>query len=644
MRAIEEEKLPEKLNLRIWLRMGKYVLNSLPVLFVIVVSMLFTAFYDSSFVPVMNAALTGGVPALAASKDFWATEIQVTFIEGVLEGTLSMWVIMVLEVVAIVLRSLTIFLTFYYTSYLGMKIMVGLRQDSFAHVQELSFAYFDKNNSGWLIARMNNDTSAIGDVLSNDIVNVFWAAFDIVFVLITMFGRDVLLSGVLLCSIPVMAIFVPLFERAVLKRWRSARNAYSYFVGYLAEAINGSKTIKTLGIESEVEGEAREIVEDIRGKRLRANRLDALFSPFVTVISQTMVSIVAAVGIYLIGASENDAEMVATVVMFVGFVGQIYSPIQRLSEIFSDFMANQAGAEKVGQLLDAKIDIVDRKDVVEKYGTILNPKEENYIPLDGDITFDHVSFSYVPGTEVIHDLSLTVKEGTSLAIVGETGSGKSTMVNLLCRFYQPTSGKILIGGHDYLDYSLGCLRSNIGYVQQTPFVFAATYYENIAYGHPGASLEEVREAARFVGVDAFIMAQEKGYDTFLVDGGSSLSEGQKQLISFARALLRNPRLLILDEATSSIDTMSEQAIQKALGKILKGRTSITIAHRLSTIVDSDRILVMDQGRIVEDGTHKELLEKKGAYHRLYMNQFQDLSVSSQLETYEKDIVNKGIKL
>ncbi len=644
MRTLEEEKLPEKLNLRIWLRMGKYVLNSLPVLFLIVVSMLFTAFYDASFVPVMNAALTGAVPLLSSASDFWTCQIPVSFVSGVLEGTLSMGAIVLLEIGAILLRSVSIFVTFYCTSYLGMKIMAGLRSDTFAHVQELSFAYFDKNNSGWLIARMNNDTSAIGDVLSNDIVNVFWAAFDIAFVLVTMFGRDVLLSLILLCSIPVMAIFVPLFERAVLKRWRAARNAYSYFVGYLAEAINGSKTVKTLGIEREVESEAKEIVDDIKGKRLKANRLDALFSPFVTVLSQTMVSIVAAVGIYLIGASENEAETVATVVMFVGFVGQIYSPIQRLSEIFSDFMANQAGAEKVAQLLDAKVDIVDREDVVRKYGTILEPKEESYVPLDGDIVFDRVSFSYVPGTEVIHGLSLTVKEGTSLAIVGETGSGKSTMVNLLCRFYQPSEGRILIGGKDYLDYSLGCLRSNIGYVQQTPFVFAATYFENIAYGAPGASLEEVREAARFVGIDAFIMAQSKGYDTFLTDGGSSLSEGQKQLISFARALLRNPRLLILDEATSSIDTMSEQAIQKALGKILKGRTSITIAHRLSTIVDSDRILVMEKGRIVEDGTHKELLEKKGAYHRLYMNQFQDLSVSSQLETYEKDILGKGVKL
>lgn len=644
MRALEEEKLPSKLNLRIWLRMGRYILDSLPVLITIVVAMLFTAFYDSSFVPVMNAALTGGVPALSASKDFFATELSIVFVSGLIEIKTSMGVFLILEIVAILLRSASIFLTFYLTSYLGMKIMVGLRKDSFAHVQELSFSYFDKNNSGWLIARMNNDTSAIGDVLSNDIVNIFWALFDIAFTLITMFGRDIVLSLVLLASVPVMCIFVPLFERAVLKRWREARNAYSYFVGWLAEAINGAKTIKTLAIEGEVASEAKTVVEDIRGKRLRANRLDALFGPFVTVISQSMVAIVAAVGVYLIGASESEAETIATVVMFIGFVGQIYNPIQRLSEIFSDFMANQAGAEKVAQLLDAKIDVVDSPEVVAKYGTVLEPKEEAYAPLAGDIVFDKVSFSYVEGTEVIHSLSLTVKEGTSLAIVGETGSGKTTLVNLLCRFYEPSGGKILIGGKDYLSYSLGYLRNSIGYVQQTPFVFAATYFENIAYGVPGASLEEVRKAARFVGIDDFIMAQEKGYDTFLVDGGSSLSEGQKQLISFARAILRNPRLLILDEATSSIDTMSEQSIQKALGKLLKGRTSITIAHRLSTIVDSDRILVMDKGKIVEDGNHRELIEKKGVYYRLYMNQFQDLNLSDQLEVYEKDIVKKGIKL
>jgi ATP-binding cassette subfamily B protein len=646
----EEEKLPDKLNLRIWVRIGKYALQKWPLLLVILAMMLITTFYDSSFVPIMNAGAIDAVADLstfAAAGNIMEANIHVSFITGAWEVDLSFANFMIIEIVMILLRSFSIFWTFYLTNYLDMVIMTSLRRDTFHRVQELSFSYFDKTNSGWLIARMNNDTSSIGDVLSWDIISMFWALFDLFFTLITMFSHNWLLSLVVCASIPLVAIVIPLFERSLLKKWRTARNAYSHFVGWLAEAINGSKTIKTLSIEEEVSGEAKAIVSDIQDKRWKAAKTNALFQPLVSFISMIMTAIVVAVGITMIHQQQTTAEtveMIATIVLFISFVAQIYDPLQSMSEIFSDFMASQAGAEKVGQLLDAKAAIVDTPEVIAKYGDLFHPKKEAYEKLKGEILYDKVTFDYGNGVEVIHPLSLDIKEGTSLAIVGETGSGKTTMVNLICRFYQPTTGHIYVDGVDYLERSLGWLRSNIGYVQQQPFVFSGSFKENIRYGKLDASDEEIIAAAKLVGIHDFIMAQPQGYDTVLSDGGGSLSQGQKQLVSFARAIIRNPSILILDEATSSIDTETEAAVQKAIQPLLKGRTSITIAHRLSTIVNSDRILVMDHGTIIEDGNHKSLMEKKGAYYQLYMNQFKDLSIQEQVDTYTSQIKDKGVKI
>jgi ATP-binding cassette subfamily B protein len=300
-------------------------------------------------------------------------------------------------------------------------------------------------------------------------------------------------------------------------------------------------------------------------------------------------------------------------------------------------MATQSSVEKILSLIETQPAIIDRSEVIEKYGTLFNLKQENFEPIQGEVSFDHVSFSYNPGVEIIHDMNLTIKQGTSVAIVGETGSGKSTTVNLLCRFYEPSKGSLKIDGVDYRERSVAWLRSNIGYVQQTPFVFSGSIKKNIAYGKLKATDDEVIEAAKAVGVHAFIMSLPKGYETILKDGGSELSVGQKQLLSFARAIIRNPRIMILDEATSSIDTETEASIQQAIRKILKGRTSIIIAHRLSTIVDSDRILVMKDGVIIEDGNHASLIHKKGHYHRLYMNQFAELKVEEQITTYENQM-------
>ncbi len=642
--AFEEEKLPEKLNGSVWLKVGKYALRVWPILLVVLFLTIGTTFYDSSFVPTMNAAVINAAERMptTAISDIMDVQLEGTMIFGI-HFAFSYRFFLILQAVMILVRAATIYGTFFLTNYISMTIMTDLRRDTFRRIQELSFSYFDKTSSGWLIARMNNDTSSLGDILSWDLIQILWSSFDLIFALATMFSVNWELSLVVLASIPVVAIIVPIFEQAILKAHRTARNAYSHFVGWLAEAIDGAKTIKTLSVEDRISSEAEEITEDIRKKRLHAGRINAFFEPILSAISTIMIAVVILVGKKM--EFEDGAISIATIILFIGFTQEIYNPLIGLAEVFSEFMASQAGAEKVMQLLDTKPEIVDRPDVIEKYGTPLNPKFENFPTLHGDIEYENVTFHYgEDGPEVIHPLNLKIKQGTSLAIVGETGSGKTTTVNLLCRFYQPTGGKIKIDGVDYLDRSVTWLRYHVGYVQQTPFVFSSTYFDNIAYGLEDATLEQVIEAAKMVGIHDFISRQPDGYYTKLDGGGEQLSQGQKQLVSFARVLIRDPRILILDEATSSIDTETEAKVQEAIGTMLKGRTSIVIAHRLSTIVNSDRILVMDKGNIVEDGNHKELMEKKGAYYSLYMDQFRDLSIGEQESAYQSQIEAKDIKL
>lgn len=647
----QEEALPQKLNFGIWFRIMKYATKRMDVILIVLFTMILTTFYDASFVPAMNASAISlvGNETLLASFDLWELPFHVIFIRGVWEIDINFATFLITEGIFVIIRSVSIFFTFYFTNYMSMLIMVSLRRDLFRHVQELSFSFFDKTNSGWLIARMNNDTSAIGDTLSWNLLSIFWSVFELLFTIVTMFSQNVKYALIVCVSLPIVAFIVPLFEKVILKRHRTARNAYSHYVGWLAEIINGAKTVKTLSLEDTVSEEANEIIDNLRIKRFRAGRVNALFRPLLNFISAVMITIVILFGYQDIdNARVSDISQIATyvavIVLFIGFVQSIYSPLEGISETFSEFMANQASAEKVIQLLDAEVEIYDGKEVKEKYGTLFEPKKEAYESMKGDIEFKNVTFDYGNGIEVIHALNLKIKAGTSVAIVGETGSGKTTLANLLCRFYEPTGGNILFDGVDYKTRSLGWLRSHIGYVQQSPFVFSATYRENIAYGKLDASLEEIRSAAKTVGIDGFIMQEKEGYETFLQDGGASLSQGQKQLISFARALVRNPSILILDEATSSIDTESEAQVQEAITPILKGRTSITIAHRLSTIVNSDRILVMDKGRIIEDGTHKELMEKKGSYFALYMSQFRDMSLEEQLSTYQEQIEEKQVKI
>ena len=634
--AFKEEKLPSKLNFKVWLKIGKYALKQYKLLILCLIMTLFVSFYDSSFIPLMNASAIKASELMSGNNttSIFDLVIETTFIFNI-KASLTYLQYMILFIVMILVRSVAIFVLFYFQNIISMRIMVDLRRDSFRKLQELPFSYFDKNSSGWLIARMQNDTSSIGDLISWDVNAIIWALFDLTFTFITMFSVNWLYSLVVLASLPIVIIVVPLFEKEVLLRHRKARNAYSYYVGYLAETIDGAKTIKTLSSIDTVKKEADEITTDIKKKRFRAHMINGYVQPILSTLSSLTIALIIFLGLKNVG-SLDKASLVSTIILFVGFVSSIYNPLQNLSEVFSEIMAGQAGAEKLMQLIEEKVTIVDTPEVIAKYGTILNPKKENYINLDGDIEFSHVSFSYNEGAEIIHDLNLKIDKGTSLAIVGETGSGKTTTVNLLCRFYEPSKGHVYINNIDYKDIGLGCLRSSIGYVQQNPYVFSGTYLDNIIYGRLDATLEDARNACKIVGIDEYIMSTPNGYNTYLPTGGGSLSQGQKQLISFARAILKNPAILILDEATSNIDPLTEVKLQEALMNITKGRTSIVIAHRLSTIVSSDRIIVFDKGKIVEDGNHETLLSRNGIYKKLYNDQFASLSIDEQFEVSKKE--------
>ncbi len=643
---VEEGNITSKLDFSVWVKAFKYIKKLWPIVIVLLICMLYQAFYDSSYTPSSSAALISafnenGGTLVGGNVPIWDVILRPKILG--FEFALTFKYYLILSFSLMLIRSIAMFGLFFSMNYIEMKIMTELRKDAFKRIQELSFSYFDKTPSGWLIARLNNDAASISEVLSNSVLRVFQIAMSLIFTLITMFTQSWLLSLIVLATTPLIFVVVMIFEKLILKYSRIARNAYSYFVGWLAESINGNKTIKTMSIEETVKDECADITNDIRKKRLKTQRISGMFWPAVDFLANLTTALIILIFPFL-GIESDTLTSAALLVLFIQFVSHIYNPIRQFAEIFSDLMATQASVEKLFMLINTVPTLVDKPEVIAKYGDLFHNKTENFEPLNGDIKFNHVSFSYNEGTEVIHDLNLHISQGTSLAIVGETGSGKSTTVNLLCRFYEPTKGEILIDDVNYRDRSVGWLRSNIGYVQQAPFIFKGTVKDNIRYGRLDATDEEIVDVCKKLDIHNFIITLKNGYDTYLRDGGNELSQGQKQLISFARAIIRNPKILILDEATSSIDTETEHDIQGAINKMLVGRTSLIIAHRLSTIVGADRILVMKDGVVVEDGNHKTLMEKKGYYHKLYTNQFKELNIGEQLSQYKEQIENKNINI
>ena len=507
-----------------------------------------------------------------------------------------------------------------------MTIAYDIRQDGFLKLQNQSFSYYDKTAVGYLMARMISDVGRLSEMVAWSVTDLLWSSCYAVLCLIIMLLKNWKLALLVLLVVPPLAVAALFMERAILKYQREARKHNSRITGAFNEGIMGAMTTKTLVYEQENAREFREITESMRKASIKAALINAIFFPLVISLG----AVGTGLALYLGGQGVLNPEhafigpiSAGTLVAFVTYAASLFDPIQQLASIFADFQSAQASAERVISLIDAPVEVKDKPEVVEKYGDVIDPKRENWEIITGNIRFEHVGFAYNPEEPVLADFNLDIPAGQTIALVGETGAGKSTIVNLVCRFYEPTAGTIYIDGKDYRTRSQLWLQSSLGYVLQSPHLFSGTIADNIRYGRPDASLEEVKRAAKLVHADRFICEQAKGYDTEVGEGGIRLSTGQKQLICFARVILADPRIFVLDEATSSIDTETEQLIQEAITTVLKGRTSLVVAHRLSTIRNADRILVIRDGKIMESGTHEELLRLGGYYHDLYEHQFKE---------------------
>ncbi len=502
-----------------------------------------------------------------------------------------------------------------------MKVGQALRDACFEHLQRLPLSFFNVTPVGYLVARVMSDTNQLGSIFSWRLAEFVWNGCYLIFVVISMFLLSWRLALLVLIVVPPIALVCSFFQRRLLRANRRVRRANSTLTASFNENISGAKTIKTLAVEDTVCREFREINLDMRRKAMHAKTLHALFQPLVMFLGSVSLALVMAAGGVMVGPWGIP---LGTLAVFISYTMNIVEPIQMVVSVLADAIAVQANVERVNRLLETVPAIQDTPAIEEKYGDIFHPKKENWESIQGDITFQDVTFRYPDGeVNVLEHFNLHIPAGSTVAIVGETGAGKSTLVNLACRFYEPTEGKILIDGVDYRERSVGWLDSNIGYVLQSPHLFTGTIEENIRYGKLDATREEIEQAAKMACAHDFIMAMPGGYQAQVGEGGSQLSTGQKQLISIARAIVANPRIFVLDEATSSVDTETEALIQQIIGKVLENRTSFLIAHRLSTVKNAHVILVVRDGKIIERGTHGELLRKHGYYYSLYTRQFQE---------------------
>jgi ATP-binding cassette subfamily B protein len=511
----------------------------------------------------------------------------------------------------------------YVAGFIATSIGYDIRKAAFARLQELSFSYYDRRPVGWLVARLTSDSDRLSNIIAWGCTDVLWSFWMLVAATAIILSVNWQLALLLLAIVPPLAWISLFFKKRLLAASREVRKTNSKITAAYSEAMAGIRTTKTLTREQENIAEFKEVTGAMYGYSVRNAVLGALYLPIVITLGSVGTALALWAGGYQV---LSGAITIGTLVMFFSYAGQLIWPIAEAARVFSDMQAAQAAAERVLDLLETEPEIKDSPEVAAALARFAGDPPaglaaDGYPDHIGDIEFQNVGFAYQHGKPVLENFSFKVATGTTVALVGPTGGGKTTIVSLLCRFYEPTAGCILIGGVDYRRRSLHWLQSHLGIVLQTPHLFKGTVRENIRYGHLAANDEEITRVARLVNAHDFIVGLEKGYDTDVGEGGNRLSLGQKQLVSLARVLLADPQILVMDEATSSVDTQTEQLIQAGVEKMLKGRTSFVIAHRLSTIRSADRIVVIDGGRCVEEGTHGELIRRRGRYYELYTNQF-----------------------
>lgn len=498
-----------------------------------------------------------------------------------------------------------------YTNQIGQQIIHDMRYDIFEHLQELPFSYYDDRPHGKIQVRVVNYVNSISDLLSNGILNTITDLCNLVFIIVFMLILNVRLTLVCLCGLPILAIVIVVIKKKQRTAWQIQSNKQSNLNAYIAESINGIRVTQSFVREDVNSGIFNNLSGSYRKSWMRAVMFNFTMGPSVDIISA-----ITTAAIYVLGVSwminGETGITVGVLVAFTAYIGRFWAPINTLAGFYNSLLTAISYLERIFETIDEPVAVKDREDAVEMP------------PIHGDVAFDHVTFSYEPGVPILKEVSFHASQGQSFAVVGPTGAGKTTLVNLLSRFYNVDSGRILIDGVDIAGVTIRSLRKQMGVMMQDSFIFSGTIMDNIRYGNFSATDEEVIRAAKTVCAHDFIMEMENGYQTQVNERGSRLSAGQRQLISFARALLADPKILILDEATSSIDTETEIILQKGLNELLKGRTSFIIAHRLSTIKNASCIMYVDKGTILEKGTHDELMAQKGEYYKLYMSQYASL--------------------
>jgi ATP-binding cassette subfamily B protein len=593
MPRMRDERFDRPFDHRVWVRLLRRAGRFRPTFILIVVVMILVGATDALF-PLLNGI----------AVDRFVQTGEVAGITGLAAGYAAL----------AVSQGLLVWLLIALAGKLETGLMHLYRQEGFVHLQHLSISYFDRTPVGWIMSRMTSDIQRLGETVAWGLVDIVWGLAMMIGIAVAMLLLNPGLALLVLLVVPPLALASWYFQRRILGAHRSVRRMNSEISAAFSEGIAGATTSKTLVREEENLKEFSALTGRMRTAAVRAAVFSALYMPVVLLLGSIGTGIALTAGGLRLQAGTVS---IGVIVAFVGYTVQFFEPVRDVARVLTELQSAQSAAERVGSLLDTEPEISDAPAITDRYGTILQPRRDDWPRCRGSIRFDRVSFNYRNGQPVLREFDLDVAAGESIALVGETGAGKSTIVNLVGRFYEPVAGRVLVDGVDLRERSQSWIHSQIGYVLQTPQLFRGTVRDNIAFARPSATDDEIVAAAHLVDAHDMITALEGGYAHEQGEGGAGISTGQKQLISFARAVLADPRIFILDEATSSIDTQTELRIQRAIRTLMTGRTSFVIAHRLSTVRHADRIIVLEHGRIIESGSHDELVAGGGRYSELH---------------------------